>query len=70
MKSLLCRVSGPNFTAAIWFEKHGERWVIRDMAPILRKILGARPQIKRIPEKLRAKGLTWVWLKPKEEEKS
>lgn len=59
----LLRVTGRNFVAGIWFEKVNGKWIVRDMAPILRKIIGMRTPVPEIPQRLRRVGLSYEWVK-------
>jgi hypothetical protein len=61
MSDKLLRVTGRKFVAGIWFKKQSGKWVIHDMAPILRKILG-QPDIKQIPIILKRRGCKFEWV--------
>jgi hypothetical protein len=58
----LLRVTGKNFCAAIVFEKREGKWIVGEMAPILRKIIGTSTQPEDIKRKLDHRKLRYEWL--------
>jgi hypothetical protein len=59
----LCRVTGRKFVAGVWMTKSPltGKWVVRDMAPILWKLLGGK-QVKEYRRTLESAGCKLEWL--------
>jgi len=56
------RVTGPNFVAAIIFEKQHGEWKILDIAPILRKIIGRSLTPQGVRTMLEKHGFKYEWI--------